>query len=65
MRIHPLKYATEADKNKVSTAKIDTFVNKTVYSKRHAKRITNLVGRDVGPRLMDQLLQSKELALGD
>ena len=28
MRIHPLKYTAEADKNKVSIAKIDTFVNK-------------------------------------
>ena len=28
MRIHPLKYTAKADKNKVSTAKIDTFVNK-------------------------------------
>ena len=43
MRIHPLKYSTEADKNKVGTAKIDTFVNKIVYSKSHAKKITNLM----------------------
>ena len=43
MRIHPLKYTAEADKNKVSTAKIDTFVNKIVYSKSHAKKITNLM----------------------
>ena len=43
MRIHPLKYTTKADKNKVSTAKIDTFVNKIVYSKSHAKKITNLM----------------------
>ena len=43
MRIHPAKYTAEADKNKVSTAKIDTFVNKMVYSKSHAKKITNLM----------------------
>ena len=43
MRIHPLKYTTEADKNKVSTAKIDTFVNKIIYSKSHAKKINNLM----------------------
>ena len=43
MRIHPLKYTVEADKNKVSTAKIDTFVNKIVYSKSRAKKITNLM----------------------
>ena len=43
MRIHPFKYITKADKNKVSTAKINTFVNKVVYSKSHAKKITNLM----------------------
>ena len=43
MRIHPLKYTAEADKNKVSTVKIDTFVNKIVYSKSHAKKITYLM----------------------
>ena len=43
MRNHPLKYTTEADKNKVSTAKIDTFVNKIVYLKSHAIKITNLM----------------------
>ena len=44
MRIHPLKYTAKADTNKVSTAKIDTFVNnKMVYSKSHAKKITNLI----------------------
>ena len=43
MRIHPLKYTAEADKKKVSTAKIDTFVNKTVCSESHVKKITNLM----------------------
>ena len=43
MRIHPLQYTAEADKNKVSTAKIDTFVNKTVCLESHAKRIINLM----------------------
>ena len=44
MRIHPLKYTSEANKSKVSnTAKVDTFVNKTICSESHAKRITNLM----------------------
>lgn len=42
-RIHPLKYTPETDKSKVSIAKIDTFVNKTVCSESHAKKITNLM----------------------
>ena len=42
MRIYPLKYTSEADKSKVSTAKIDTLVNKTVCSESHAKKITDL-----------------------
>ena len=43
MRVQPSKYTAKADKNKVSTAKTDTFVNKIVYSKSHAKKITNLM----------------------
>ena len=38
-----MKYSTKADKNKVSTPKIDTFVSKTVCSESHAKKITNLM----------------------
>ena len=42
-RIHPLKYATEAEKNKVGTSKIDTFVSKTVCSEGYARKITSLL----------------------
>ena len=38
-----MKYTAQVDKKKVSTAKVDTFVNKMVYSKSHAKKITNLM----------------------
>ena len=38
-----MKYTTEADKNKVSSAKIDTYINKTVCSESHAKKIINLM----------------------
>ena len=43
IRIHPLKYTADVDKSKVSTAKIDTFVSKTICSESHAKKITNLM----------------------
>jgi len=43
IRIRPLKCTADMDKNKMSTAKIDTFVSKAICSESHAKKITNLL----------------------
>lgn len=42
-RIQPLKCTAKVHKNKVNTAKINTFVNKTICLESHAKKITNLI----------------------
>ena len=45
IRIHPNKYFTAEKKEttKSQKTKIDSFVTKTVYSKGHVKKITNLI----------------------
>jgi len=39
----PLKYTPKAEKNQVSTFKIDTFVGKMICSEGHARKITTLI----------------------
>ena len=60
-----MKYTADLGKNKVSTAKIDTFVSKTICSESHAKKITNLMAEilvlDLRPAVTVEGVRFKQL----